>query len=140
MQPFADATVQAKYQTYDPVMRARLLRLRELAFETAQTLGLGPPRESLKWGQASFTMQDGKGSTFRLDAVRNGGGKYALYFLCQTTLIGTFRDLYADRFSFEGNRAVIFEPEGEYDEADIVHCMALAMNYGRKRDFIRTMP
>ena len=131
MRPFTHAPVQAKYQTYDPVMRARLLRLRELAFETAHSLDLGPPRESLKWGQPSFGMPDGKGSAFRLDAVRNGGGKYALYFLCQTTLISTFRELYGGRFTFDGNRAIIFAPDTDYDEAEIAHCMALAMSYRR---------
>ena len=131
MRPFADAAVQAKYQTYDAVMRAKLLRLRELVFETALTLGLGLPVESLKWGQPGFTMPDRKGSTFRLDAVRNGGGKYALYFLCQTTLVSTFRELYGARFTFEGSRAIIFHPEARYDEEVIAHCVALAMNYRR---------
>lgn len=132
MLPFADAAVQAKYQAYDPVMRAKLLRLRELAFETARSLGLHPPAESLKWGQPSFTVQDGKGSTFRLDEVRNGDGKYALYFLCQTTLIATFRELYDGRFAFEGSRAIILAPDIDYEEADIAHCMALAMTYRRQ--------
>jgi Domain of unknown function (DU1801) len=131
---FQDKAVQAKFESFPPQTRVKLLRLRELAFETAERLKTGPLTESLKWGQPAFSTPDKSGSTFRLDEIKNGGGKYALYFLCQTTLIGTFRELYADRFSFEGSRAIIFAPDGRYDEADIAHCMALAMTYGRKGD------
>lgn len=134
MRAFQDKAVQAKYSSFAPDRRAKLLRLRELAFETADRLNAGPLTESLKWGQPSFSTPGRTGSTFRLDEIKGGAGKYALYFLCQTTLIGTFRELYADRFSFEGSRAIIFVPDKAYEEADIAHCMALAMTYGRKGD------
>jgi Domain of unknown function (DU1801) len=132
MRAFQDRAVKAKYDSFGTKTRARLLRLRELAYETAARAGVGPLTESLKWGQPAFSTPGKTGSTFRLDEIKNGNGKYALYFLCQTTLIGTFRELYADCFSFEGSRAIIFEPDGAYEEADISHCMALAMTYGRK--------
>jgi Domain of unknown function (DU1801) len=131
MRAFQDKAVEAKYDSFAPATRPKLLRLRELAFETAERIDAGPLTESLKWGQPAFSTLGRTGSTFRLDEVKNSGGKYALYFLCQTTLIGTFRELYADRFSFEGNRAVVFARDGNYDEADIAHCMALAVTYGR---------
>jgi hypothetical protein len=134
MRAFQDKAVESKYDSFAPDTRAKLLRLRELAFETAERLNAGPLTESLKWGQPAFSTPGKTGSTFRLDEVRNGEGKYALYFLCQTTLIATFRELYAERFSFEGSRAIIFAPGVSYDEADIAHCMALAMRYGRKGD------
>jgi hypothetical protein len=133
MRAFQDRAVKAKYESFPPLTRVKLLRLRELAFETAERLKAGPLTESLKWGQPAFSTPDKTGSTFRLDEVKNSGGKYALYFLCQTTLIGTFRDLYADRFDFEGSRAIIFAPERTYGEADVAHCMSLAMTYGRRR-------
>jgi hypothetical protein len=132
MRAFQDREVKEKYDSFSPSVRPKLLRLRELAFETAERLEAGPLTESLKWGQPAFSTLGKTGSTFRLDEVKSSGGKYVLYFLCQTTLVGTFRELYADRFVFEGSRAIIFAPEAIYEEADIAHCMALAMTYGRK--------
>jgi Domain of unknown function (DU1801) len=132
MRAFQDKAVKQKYDSFSALTRPKLLRLRELAFDTAERLNAGPLTESLKWGQPSFSTPGKTGSTFRLDEIKGGNGKYALYFLCQTTLIGTFRELYAQRFSFEGNRAIIFSPDARYDNADIAHCMALAMRYGRK--------
>jgi Domain of unknown function (DU1801) len=132
MRAFQDKAVKQKYGSFSASTRPKLLRLRELAFDTAERLNAGPLTESLKWGQPAFSTPGKTGSTFRLDEIKKGDGKYALYFLCQTTLIATFRELYADRFSFEGSRAIIFASDGSYDEADIAHCMALAMSYGRK--------
>jgi Domain of unknown function (DU1801) len=131
MRAFEDAAVKAKYDSFGAETGPKLLRLRELAHETADRIGAGPLTESLKWGQPAFSTPGKTGSTFRLDEIKNGNGKYALYFLCQTTLIGGFRELYSDRFNFEGNRAIVFEPDRPYEEADIAHCLALAMTYGR---------
>lgn len=130
MRPFTDAAVKAKYKSFAPETRPKLLALRELAFRTAKNLGLPPPLESLKWGQPSFSVQGRLGSTFRLDEVRNGNGKYALYFLCQTSLVEKFRELYSGTFVFEGNRAIVFMPGGNYATDEISHCMLLAMTYG----------
>lgn len=133
MRPFFDPAVAARYASFSPDAREKLLGLRELAHATAASVvGAGPLVEALKWGQPSFTTPTKLGSTFRLDEIRNGGGKYALYFLCQTTLVTRFRELYPDHFEFEGNRAIIFRPQRKYDDAAIAHCMALAMTYYRK--------
>jgi Domain of unknown function (DU1801) len=131
--PFLNPAVAAKYAAYAPDVRAKLLRLRELAFETAAGIAaVGTLVESLKWGQPSFSTPDGLGSTFRLDEVRNSNGAYALYFLCQTSLIEGFRVQFVDEFAFEGNRAIQFAADRTYSEAAIANCMAQAMNYYRK--------
>lgn len=127
MTRFADPNIEAKYTSFAPAIRDKLLALREIAFATAETHKVGPLIESLKWGQPSFSTSTKSGSTFRLDETKNG--KYALYFLCQTSLIETFRELYPDRFAFEGNRAIIFSLEKPYRQEDVAHCMALAMTY-----------
>ncbi len=133
MRPLSDQSVAARYASFSPGPREKLMDLRELAHTTAASIaGAGPLVEALKWGQPSFATPTKLGSTFRLDEIRNGGGKYALYFLCQTTLVATFRELYPDHFEFEGNRAIIFEPQKKYESADIAHCMALALTYYRK--------
>lgn len=131
---FSNSMVAAKFDSCSPLARRRLLRLRELAFETAANLaGVGDLVESLKWGQPSYSTIDRLGSTFRLDEVRNSGGDCAVYFLCQTSLVAGFRDQFGDALAFEGNRAICLASDRAYDEAAITNCMAQAMNYYRER-------
>ena len=53
--PFADASVAAIYAAYPPALRARLLDLRRLIFDTAEvTPGVGAIVETLKWGPAQL--------------------------------------------------------------------------------------
>ena len=46
MKPFASPEVEAKFNTYPPKVRAKLLALRELVFQTAATsVGVGDIEE-----------------------------------------------------------------------------------------------
>ena len=98
------------FERYQPRDRKNLLALRELILETAaSTPGTGGIEESLKWNQPSFaTVKPKSGSPVRID-VRNQEGQYALYFVCHTHLVDRFRELYPESFTFEGDRALIFE-------------------------------
>lgn len=89
--------------------REGLLALRDLIFETAaETPGVGPLEETLKWGQPAYlTPKTRSGSTIRLGLPKQGG--FALYAHCQTTLIRDFRSLFPNDFQYEGNRAVHFK-------------------------------
>ena len=63
----------AIFDRYPKPVRARLLALRELIFDTAKaTKGVGAIEEALKWGQPSYlTLKSKSGSTVRglMDAV-----------------------------------------------------------------------
>ena len=131
--PFDNKQVKAVYDAYPQKVRQKLLDLRELAFETERsTPGAGPLFEALKWGQPGFVTLGRHGSTFRLDAIGHGPAGHALYFLCQTTLVGTFRELYGDVLDFQDNRAILFMKDRVYPREAIAHCMALAMTYRLK--------
>ena len=52
-----------------------------------------------------------------------------MYFHCLTTLVATFRELYPDELSFEGNRAIIFSEDEALPEDALRHCIALALTY-----------
>lgn len=128
--PFANAEVEAVYRAYPDAIRGELLDLRELVFTTERaTPGAGPIVEALKWGQPSFVTTGGHGSTFRLGPATEADASHALYFLCQTTLVGTFRELYGDVLEFSGNRAMLFRPGRAFPREAVGHCMALAMTY-----------
>lgn len=133
LHPFNNPDVEAVYRAFPEHAREKLLDLRNLVFDTEKTTpGAGPITEELKWGQPSFVTLGRHGSTFRLGALDEGPATHALYFLCQTTLVGTFRELYSDTLDFKDNRAVLFMKGRDYPREAIAHCMALAMTYRLK--------
>ena len=69
------------------------MRLRELIFDVAaKTKDVGQLEETLKWGEPVYlTSQTKSGSLIRIDAKKTDPSKYAMYFHCQTSLVGTFR-------------------------------------------------
>ena len=126
-----DPAVAAVFDAYTTRLKSRLMRLRGLILEAASTTqGVGNLEETLKWGQPSYLTTETKaGSTIRIDKIKSGDRQYAMYFHCQTTLVDTFRELYPDEFSFEGNRAIIFSEEEALPEDALRHCIALALTY-----------
>jgi hypothetical protein len=132
---FEDVNVRAVFDAYPPLLRAGLLGLRQLIFDTArQTEGVGALVETLKWGQpAYFPATPRIGSTIRIDALKSQEPLYAIFFHCQTTLVATFRQLYADELAFEGNRAVVLSAAQKLPRATLRHCIALALTYHYRR-------
>ena len=96
---FSDPAVDAVFSAYPAPLKARLLALRRLIFDTARTTkGVGALQETLKWGQPSYLTPETKsGSTIRIDQVKSAADQYAVYFHCQTDLVETFRELYPTR-------------------------------------------
>ena len=130
MKRFDDARVAAVFRAYPAALRARLMSLRETMFEVAAaTPGVGGLTETLKWGQPSYlTEEAGAGSTVRLDKLRSGDG-YAVCFHCQSGLVGQFRELYADKLAFEGERAILLDGGARVPERELRHCIALALTH-----------
>ncbi|KRP88465.1 hypothetical protein ACVMIH_004905 [Bradyrhizobium sp. USDA 4503] len=120
----------ALFDTYPAPVRAKLLALRRLIFETAKaTKGVGALEETLKWGQPSYlTPETGSGSTVRIDQVKPAADQVAVYFHCQTNLVETFRELYPE-LSYSGNRAILLDVAGKLPEPALRHCVALALTY-----------
>lgn len=131
MKKFDDAAVQATFNNYPPAMRRRLQHLRELIFQTAAAnKSVGEIEECLKWGEPAYvTTQSKSGSTIRLGWKVKRPDQYAMYFHCQTTLIETFRQLFADDFKFEGNRAIVFQKNDEVPKDALSFCINVALTY-----------
>lgn len=136
-QVFSSVAVRDVFAAYAPQVRDRLLVLRKLIFETAaSTPGVGDLEETLKWGQPAYlTVQTGSGSTIRLDAIKAQPGHCALFVHCQTDLAATFRVLYPEVLRIGGDRSILFAPQEPLPEAELRHCIALALTYhaGRRR-------
>jgi hypothetical protein len=127
----SDPAVDAVFDAYPKPLKAKLLALRRLIFDTAKTTkGVGALQETLKWGQPSYLTPETKsGSTIRIDQVKSTTGQYAVYFHCQTDLVETFRELYPKEFSYGGNRSILLNAKGGVPEAALRHCVALALTY-----------
>jgi hypothetical protein len=132
---FPDPAVDAVFSAYPKPLKAKLLALRRLIFDTARTTkGVGALEETLKWGQPSYLTPETKsGSTIRIDQVKSSAHQYAVYFHCQTDLVETFRELYPTELSYGGNRSIILNTEDAIPEPALRHCVALALTYHLNR-------
>jgi hypothetical protein len=130
MKRFADKKVAAVFKAYPSALRARLMTLRGLVFDVADSNeGVGALTETLKWGQPSYlTQETGSGSTVRIDRLKKADG-YAIYFHCQSGLVEKFREIYPDAFRYEGNRAILFDRSERVPIRALRHCIGLALTH-----------
>ncbi len=126
----SDPTVDGVFDAYPKPVKAKLLALRRLIFDTAKaTKGVGELEETLKWGQPSYLTTESKsGSTVRIDQVKAEAGQVAVYFHCQTNLVETFRELYPE-LHYSGNRAILLDAADKLPETELRHCVGLALTY-----------
>ena len=130
--PFARPDVARIFRAYPPSLRRRLLRLRGLIFDTAASLGVGRIEETLRWGEPAYVTTTGRGSTIRINRRRQNPTQYAMYFHCRTSLVDTFRAAFPDTFTFEGNRAIVFDEGKRVPVPELAICIATALTSHRK--------
>lgn len=128
---FSNGAVAEVFATYPPATKARLHELRDLIYQVAATTdGVGTIEEALRWQQPSYlTPETGSGSTIRLDAIKGQPEKYAIYFHCQTGLVDDFKLRYPKQLRYEGNHAIIFDVADKVPDAELRHCVSLALTY-----------
>ena len=85
--------------------------------------------ETLKWGEPSYLVA--KGSTIRIDWKAKSPQQYAIYFKCTSQLVPTFRKVYGDLFTFENNRAIIFQLNQTIPEKELKRCITAGLTYHR---------
>lgn len=131
MKAFSDPEVEAHFRSYPPIVRKKMLILRELVFKTAaNTPGVGQLQETLKWGEPAYVTAETKsGSTLRMDWKRKHPEQYAMYFHCQTGLIESFRRMFPNDFTFEGNRALVFRLSDTIPTDALVFCIEASLTH-----------
>lgn len=108
--------------------RAHLSALRELIYETANTLPECRIAESLKWGQPSFTTADTKAATpIRIGVTKDGD--VAVFTHCQSTAMSDFRALAPSDLRFDGNRALVLDIHTPLPIDAIVPLIRAALTY-----------
>ncbi|HWU17239.1 MAG TPA: DUF1801 domain-containing protein [Devosia sp.] len=128
--PVPEPITQALARYPEPI-RQRLSEIRELIFTTAaQTTGVGPLTETLKWGEPAYLTEASRsGSTIRLGMVRSAPDKCAILFNCKTNLIDTFRAHFAGDFTFDGNRALLLPATVPIPAQPLALCLRAALTY-----------
>ena len=131
MKPFKNKSVQAVFDGYPPNFRKPLLALREMIFRVAATTdGVGELEETLKWGEPAYvTARMKSGTTIRIAWKPAQPAQYAMYFICTTHLVETFRGLFPQDFTYEGNRAIVFTGSDPGPADALEFCIGAALTY-----------
>jgi hypothetical protein len=132
MKKFKNAAVAEIFDTYPKHIRKKMLFLRQLVFDAAAEIeDIGEIEETTRWGEPSYITKGG--SAVRMDWKSSNPGQYAMYFHCKTKLVDTFKELYREKFKFEGNRAIIFCENDELPIEELKHCIILALTYHSRK-------
>lgn len=119
--------VAAKFNSYPEPAASRLKQIRELIHQVAAEQKLGDVAEALKWNEPSYSVKGG--SPVRFDWKAKHPEQVAMYFICTTSLVETFRELYRHELEFEGQRAICLPLDQSFPEAPLRHCIELALRY-----------
>ncbi len=124
-------SLKEKFQSYPEHIRPKIDILRALILDVAlHTDGAGEIEETLKWGEPSFlTSKTKSGTTLRIDWKPKTPKQYAMYFNCKTTLIDSFKTIFSDTLTFEGNRAILFAVDEALPEQELRLCIKMALRY-----------
>lgn len=133
--PAIPADVAVAFAAFPEPVRAQLLEVRRLIFATAaETAGVGPLTETLKWGEPAYlTEATGSGSTVRLGLPKSPEGMGAVLFNCRTTLVETFRAQFPEAFVFQGNRAILLDPSAPLPTEQLAMCLTMSLTYRHQR-------
>lgn len=131
----APAQVAKIIAAYPPAARKKIQAVRKLILQAAAaTDGVGPLTETLKWGEPAYLTEASKsGTTIRVAWKASKPEQFGIYVNCQTTLIGTFRRLYADDLGFEGNRAIVLKISDQLPLTILRDCIGKALSYHRNK-------
>ena len=132
---FSNPQVKEVFAKFPTATRKKLMELRRMIFKVAsETHGVGELEETLKWGQPSYVTSNTKsGSPIRIGREKHTDGDYGIYFHCQTSLVKAFKEKYQDTFTYENNRAIIFDTNKEIPARELCECLAMALTYHGKK-------
>ncbi|WP_407029437.1 DUF1801 domain-containing protein [Vibrio metoecus] len=124
--------VSKKFASYPDHIKLVLMSIRSLIFEISETRELGEVKESLKWGEPSYSVING--STIRFDWKAKYPEQYFIFFNCKTKLVDTFRELYSDTLKFQGNRAIVLNINEALPIEQLSHCIEISLKYKLIKD------
>jgi len=116
------------FSNYPEHIKPKIIALRNLILTTASELEEKIKiEETLKWSEPSYVTK--KGSTIRIDWKKKNPDQYAIYFKCTSKLVPTFKTVFGDTFTYEGNRAIVFGLDDEIPIEELKKCIGTALQY-----------
>lgn len=120
--------VEVVFSNYPDLVKEKMETLRQLVLEVAEEVDeIEVLEETLKWGEPSYLAK--KGSTLRMDWKSKAPTQYALYFKCTSQLVPSFRTVFKDLFTFEKNRAIVFQLDDKLPQAELKQCIRATLTY-----------
>lgn len=113
--------------SYPDHVLPRVEALRALIIDTAAEAGVETLTETLKWGEPSYVAP--RGSTLRLDWKPRAPDRLSLFFTCTSSLVPTFRILFADVLDLEGDRALHLALDAPLPRDALRACIRMALCY-----------
>lgn len=124
---FENTEVEAIFLRFPEKYREKLMLLRQLIFDTWCKNDIWHIEETLKWGEPSYLAKHW--STIRINQNKKWENSYAIYFKCTSLLVPTFKKLYPNDFTYQWNRAIVFQIDEKINIPKLVHCIQLALTY-----------
>jgi hypothetical protein len=129
--PEMSDVITLKFDSYPIPIQQALQRFRVVVFQVAQDLSISSLIETLKWDQLSYLAQPKlkQSSTIRIDWSNKYPEQIRIYFICNTLLVETFKELYPETFSYENNRAIVLNLNDSFNTPQLKHCLEMSLNY-----------
>ena len=122
--------VAAAFAAFPTEAQPMLMKARDLIFQVAASIpAIGPLKETLRWGEPAYVTTPGVGSTVRLGWKKQNPDECAIYFICRTNLIDSFRAEFDGDLQFEGDRAIRLKLDAPLPEPALRACIGMALTY-----------
>lgn len=120
------------FKAFPDSARASAAILRALIMDTAEnTSDVHSIEETIKWGAPSYLSPIG--SPIRISWSPRQPAIIGLFFICTTSLVGTFKVIYPDDFIYDKSRAILFPLNTRIHKQKTKHCIELALRYKKLR-------
>jgi len=128
--PFKDKDVERVFATFPELIREKMLSIRDLILEEGENNpNIDKVIENLKWGQPSYATNPKVGSPIRLGIEKKTPNRFGFYVHCATSLIEDYKHIFADDFTYSGNRAVLFKADDNLPEQKLRHIINITLTY-----------
>ncbi|MEO0380751.1 MAG: hypothetical protein AAF252_10820 [Pseudomonadota bacterium] len=115
--------------TWPPSVSKTAMAIRSHWYETAKSLDLPPPEESLKWGEPAWRPRKG-GTTLRMSWSERADA-LGIYVDCKTDLCARMQSDFPDAFRYTAPRALYLHPDTALPKDALSHLAKMAFRYKR---------
>jgi len=126
-----NSIVENKIKLYPDPVQTKFQQLRSMLIDVAEENQVESIEETLKWGEPAYLAKGG--STIRIDWKPKAPDSMFVFFDCKTILVETFKEVFFDIFTFQGNRAIILRLDKPLPE-ELQTCFLMALKYHKLKN------